>query len=97
MGVGGGHTVDLAGGGEVWEHRARFTGLNVEGELFEHLLGLHILEGSAELVCIEVIAIRWEAEQVGASVVGVEDEDVGVSVGLKDLSASGGSVSGENS
>ena len=83
-GVCSGKGIDVLVGIQVWEHGARFAGLDVEGQLLEHLIVIHLLEDFIELVSIDVraAAVR-DAEKACTSVVSEVHEHLRGRIGLE--------------
>jgi len=70
------------------EHRARIASLHEEDHVLEHLLLLHCLEDSGNVLTIKILAVR-HGDKVAVAMVIIIDKDVGLAGGMKGLSASG--------
>ena len=87
---------DAEVGWEVGEHGARFASFHVEDKLLVHLIGVHGLEGTEELISIEIVIN--DGNETSTSVISEVNENVVFGSALKDfLSASGLGVTGEDS
>lgn len=86
-GVGGRDCVDAHVVGEdALEHGSTFAGLQVEGQLLVHLLGVHGVPGVLEVLGIQVLS--REGNQAWASVVREVDENGVLGSGLQHSSVS---------
>jgi len=68
------------------EHGARIAGRHEEDESLEHLLGLHGIENSGEIVVVEEL-VSGHGDDTRVTVIIVEDENIIISSRLKSLAA----------